>query len=282
MAKRGTPWSESEVEVILASYFRMLQAELTGAHYVKASENRGVDRLIGRGKGSIEFKYANISAALDEVGMVYIDGYKPMRNIQDSLRQAVAEYIEVHPEINAQMKEFIDKPVFITPDLFWNPAPVEIPDVGFADRSRGREFLPRQVDYVAREAANRITGEAGELLVLAEEREVLEQAGRKDLARKVRHVSKEDGDGTGFDILSFSLEGDERYLEVKTTKRGINAPFFVTPNEVNRSAVEDEAYELHRLFGLNTKRSGRYVLNGSLEETCILLPNSYSALPITA
>lgn len=282
MAVRGTPWSESEVEVILASYFRMLEAELTGAHYVKAAENRGVDRIIGRGKGSIEFKYANISAVLDEAGMVYIDGYKPMRSIQGSLRQAVADYVELHPEINVKMTEYIDKPVIITPDFSWNPVPVEVPDIGFADRSQGREFLPRQIDYVAREAANRMTGEAGELLVLAEEREALERAGRKDLARKVRHVSKEDGDGTGFDILSFSLDGDERYLEVKTTKRGINAPFFVTPNEVNRSAVEHDAYELHRLFGLNTKKSGRYVLSGSLEETCILLPNSYSALPITA
>ena len=88
MAERGTPWNESEVEVILASYFRMLKAELTGAHYVKATENRGVDRIIGRGKGSIEFKYANISAALDEVGMVYIDGYKPMRNIFSLIKLA--------------------------------------------------------------------------------------------------------------------------------------------------------------------------------------------------
>lgn len=279
MTERGSPWSEAEVAVIIASYFRMLEAELTGVDYIKAVENRAVDKIINRGKGSIEFKYANISAALDEAGMVYIDGYKPRRNIQDSLRRAVAAYIDVHPYINTLMRNFIDEPISITPDFEWNTVPVEAPEIGFVDRSRGRRFLPRQIDYVAREASNRMTGDIGELLILEEERLALERVGRKDLAKKVRHISKEEGDGAGFDILSFNCEGSERYLEVKTTKRGINAPFFVTPTEVERSKVENEAYELHRLFGLPSKRNGRYILSGSLEDTCILLPSGYSALP---
>lgn len=39
--------------------------------------------------------------------------------------------------------------------------------------------------------------------MLAHERAALRTAGRDDLARKVRGVSEEDGDGAGYDIASF-------------------------------------------------------------------------------
>lgn len=41
--------------------------------------------------------------------------------------------------------------------------------------------------------------------VLAHEWTALRSAGRDDLARKVRWVSEEDGDGAGYDIASFAL-----------------------------------------------------------------------------
>ena len=38
-----------------------------------------------------------------------------------------------------------------------------------------------------------------------------------DLARKVRWVSEEDGDGAGYDIASFGPDGRARLIEVETT-----------------------------------------------------------------
>ncbi len=38
------------------------------------------------------------------------------------------------------------------------------------------------------------------------------------LAEKVRHVSQLQGDGAGYDIESYSLDGTIKYVEVKTTK----------------------------------------------------------------
>ena len=57
-------WTRDEVEAIVADYFAMLQAELSGKPYSKAEHNRGLQRRIGRNKSSIEFKHQNISAVL--------------------------------------------------------------------------------------------------------------------------------------------------------------------------------------------------------------------------
>jgi Domain of unknown function (DUF3883) len=51
------------------------------------------------------------------------------------------------------------------------------------------------------------------------------------LASKVKWVAQEDGDGAGYDILSFSPNGQERFLEVKTTVGHQRTPFFLSRNE---------------------------------------------------
>lgn len=44
-------------------------------------------------------------------------------------------------------------------------------------------------------------------------------------------VAAEDGDGAGYDVLSFSAKGRERLIEVKTTNGSAWTPFFLTRNE---------------------------------------------------
>jgi hypothetical protein len=60
-------------------------------------------------------------------------------------------------------------------------------------------------------------GDAGELLVLEREKRRLVAAGRTDLAAAVLHTATVEGDGAGFDIRSFFLDGRPRFIEVKTT-----------------------------------------------------------------
>ncbi|HEX5071284.1 MAG TPA: hypothetical protein VFV78_13795 [Vicinamibacterales bacterium] len=69
-------WSRDEVELIVADYFAMLRAELSGDPVNKKEHNRRLQqRLNDRSAGSIEFKHANISAALLNLGdLPYIDG----------------------------------------------------------------------------------------------------------------------------------------------------------------------------------------------------------------
>jgi hypothetical protein len=61
----ASPWSRDEVELIVADYFAMFEAELRGDDVNKADHNRRLrTRLNNRSKGSVEFKHANISAVL--------------------------------------------------------------------------------------------------------------------------------------------------------------------------------------------------------------------------
>lgn len=77
----------------------------------------------------------------------------------------------------------------------------------------------RKVDYVALQIENSNLGKLGELLVVEWEKKTLRQCGRQDLASQVEHVSETLGDGVGYDILSFDKYGNEKYIEVKTTKK---------------------------------------------------------------
>lgn len=77
MARRED-WSDDEVRETVADYLEMLGQELRGAPYSKAGHRRELAaRLDGRSNPSIEFKHANISAALAERDLRYIEGYKP-------------------------------------------------------------------------------------------------------------------------------------------------------------------------------------------------------------
>src|SRR6266403_328981 len=76
-------------------------------------------------------------------------------------------------------------------------------------------------------------------------------------------VSEQDGDGAGYDILSFEHDASKRYIEVKTTNGGPLTPFVVTRNEVEFSAEVGGAFHLYRLFEF-AERARLFVLKGPL------------------
>lgn len=121
-------------------------------------------------------------------------------------------------------------------------------------------------------------GLAGEKLVLEYEHKRLWQAGKQDLANRIEHVSDTTGDYLGFDIKSFETDGQERLIEVKTTRFGELTPFFASKNEVVVSDVRENEYQLYRLFKF-TQQPKLFILPGSLRKTCSLDPMQYSVLP---
>lgn len=96
-------WTDSKVEAAVEDYFNMLRLELFGRKYNKTQHRRALmGRLNNRSDGSVELKHQNISAVLIEMGIPYIDGYKPRFNYQRSLLPAaVADYLRNKPEIQA-------------------------------------------------------------------------------------------------------------------------------------------------------------------------------------
>src|SRR5580698_10614943 len=98
-AKIGTNWQDDELDAIVADYFAMLAADLSGQPYVKSRHSASLMAQIGRTHRSVEFKHQNISAVMDELGMPWIPGYKPKRNYQNAIFDAIDRYLTKHPAI---------------------------------------------------------------------------------------------------------------------------------------------------------------------------------------
>ena len=106
-------------------------------------------------------------------------------------------------------------------------------------------------DVAGRDARNRALGRAGEERVLVHERSTLRSAGCDDLARQVRWVSEEDGDGAGYDIASFAPDGRARLIEVKTTNGWERTPFHITHNELAVAEERRSEWCLFRLWNFS-------------------------------
>jgi len=247
-AKFGSDWSDEELDLIVADYFSMLRAEQDGEHYVKAAHRTALMEQISRSKGSIEFKHMNISAVLRELDAPWIDGYRPMPHHQRSILAAIDRYLSDRPHalefnptpmtgLSANVEPFIEAPPALDREQAPRPEPLE--------------RLVRKFDPVERDFRNRRLGKAGEAFIFEFERRRLASQDRPDLARKVRWVSEEDGDGAGFDILSFEHSGTERMIEVKTTCGGSTTPFYLTRNEHGLSMERPDAFRLCRLYGFS-------------------------------
>ena len=79
------------------------------------------------------------------------------------------------------------------------------------------------------------------------ERRELARLERSDLACKVRWIAAEDGDGAGYDMLSFDPSGLEHLIEVKTTNGGAATPFFQSRNEYEKAAARADSWQLYRI-----------------------------------
>ena len=212
--------SDQQNDAIVADYFAMLGDDIAGRPYRKAEHNRLLQGVIDRPRGSIEYKHQNISAVLQGLGENWIRDYKPAFNFQASLVDAVVRWLQRHPDWLASAV-----PVPVGPSLsalreeamLWIGLPPTLRNAPPPDELEQMTTIARKYDVAERDARNRALGRAGEERVLAHERASLLAAGRTDLAERIRWVSDVDGDGAGYDILSFDIDGSDRLIEVKTT-----------------------------------------------------------------
>jgi len=267
----GLDWSDEELAFITADYFSMLRSELNGADYNKSAHRRSLIDRIGRTEGSVERKHQNISAVLNELALPTISGYKPLPNFQKSIIDAIDRYLTLNPQ-NLNPEPFAEG-FNETPSLFTEPAPILGP-APYRNEELAR--LVRKFDPVERDFKNRSLGKAGEALVFAFERQQLIEHGRADLARKVRWVSQEDGDGAGYDIRSYDPKGAERLLEVKTTNGLQTTPFYLTRNELSFSNERRQEFRICRLYDFS-KQPKMFELEPPIEKLVRLEPISFSA-----
>lgn len=269
----GTDWSSTELDLIVADYFSMLTDELAGQDYNKSAHRRMLMEHIHRSGPSIEFKHRNISAVLERQGLPRIKGYVPAWNLQGAIVDAIDRFLEKKPDpvplAPATLMNFGEgAALFETPP----PKAPKVSDQANAALKR----LTLKYDPGLRDQLNRQLGLAGEEHVLEYEKKKLFDAGRNDLSNKVKWVSKDEGDGAGYDIRSYAENGSELWLEVKTTRGGGLTPFYLTRNERNVANAYPKAFRLYRLYDFS-KQPKLYTLTPPLDKVLQLEPMTFRA-----
>lgn len=219
----------------------------------------------------------------DHVG--YRSTYKPPGYVSRvaKLENIQAKFNGIQGYLDFLREEAAQQPIInpLSQPLLTNQLEKAPPPSSRPQKTRIRENLKgyKVVDYSARDAKNRELGLAGELQVLKHEQDYLKTQGCSDLAQKVRHVSQLDGDGVGYDILSYTLDGDDKYIEVKTTTGVAETPFYITSNELTFSEQYPNNYYLYRVyqFDVTTNTGKFYVKVGGINSLFKLLPTEYQA-----
>jgi hypothetical protein len=269
--KFGTPWNDDELDAIVADYFSMLRAELSHQRYVKSHHSAVLMEQIGRTHRSVESKYQNISAVLEEMNWPWIFGYKPKRNYQASIFGAIDRYLSSNADTDYQ--QMPPKVLAVADDAsaFVEPPKLELQ----SDRPWQLDRLAKKFDPLERDLRNRSLGRAGEEFVLEIEKKKLEKFQRPDLLKKVRWVSADD-DGAGYDILSFEPDGRERLIEVKTTNGAARTPFFLSENERQRASASSDSWLLYRVHSF-AQRPRIFKIVPPLDKMLHLRPDTWRA-----
>jgi hypothetical protein len=265
-------WTEAENRAIVDGYLAMLALECAGQPYSKTDHRNALIESIGgtRSPGSIERKHQNISAVMLQLGLPYIKGYKPLPNIQQALLTEVKRRLEADPAWVAELQPQSESPAEVR--FSASLRRVAVPDMPTEPRGR-------KVDYGLLQEESKRVGDRGEEFVFNFEKASLEREGRADLAMDVLWVAREVGDGAGYDIRSFGLDGRPLYIEVKATKLGALTPFYITSAELDFARRHQGEYAIYRVFDVDGDAPEFYILEGDLDTLLIVEPVTYRARP---
>lgn len=280
-SNQNSDWTNEEITAVVCSYLDMLSLELAGQRYSKTDfRNLLLEQLQGkRSKGSNEFKHCNISAVMAVLGYPSIQGYKPRSNFQKSLVDEVIQQVNRYSSLDQIVQSAVTQPAQVPLLLSFDDISQDAPQKRLRVAEPLAQYVavhPSKRDFLAQEARNQSLGLAGERFVVAYERWKLEQHGLHGLVKKVEHVSQTQGDGLGFDVRSFDLDGREQLIEVKTTSFAKETPFFLTHNELQVSQAEPKKYHLRRVYSFRTQPRF-FTLQGDISQHCCLDPVTYRA-----
>jgi hypothetical protein len=257
----------------------MLRLDVQGTAYRKSDFNAALrQHLRGRSKASVELKYQNVSAALHDIGLPFIPGYKPRGNAQLLLRKAVHRFVQDQSNLVGRVIDSLEDAATPAEKTFKATvvAPPALETVAKIEVTGPRLRLPRKIDFAARDEINRTLGRAGEQWVIGFEQQRLTDAGVPELFQRLDWVSDRLGDGAGYDILSYDASDRARYIEVKTTNGTYTSSFIISRNELEFSREAGDAFFLYRLFQFR-KEPALYMLQGDVSKQLHLEPIDYRA-----
>jgi len=255
-----------------------MKREAEGLKVVKSHEYRRLsEENTNRSLKAYEFKMQNISAVLALNDLPFITGLTPAHAFQHLLEDMTLDRLENNPDERAMVLQYGERLVrqWNSKDTTSEQEEEEAPPK-MEPPIPQHDFKARKVDYAAREHACRRLGKYGEEWVAARERAQLIKGGRPDLAKAVEHVSQTQGDGLGYDILSYALNESPKHIEVKTTNFDKTTRFLISENEVAFSALHASSYHLHRVFQFGSGPR-LFTLQGAIERNCWLVAKHFQA-----
>jgi hypothetical protein len=269
-------WSAAEIAAVVGDYLAMLQAEIAGQPYSVAGHRRALlPRLSpARTEAAVEYLHQSISTAMLDLGLPYLRSYQPVSSDQAILTAEIQRHLEADP---ALLQALRGRPDDGTPPhgrlQRMSPPASSVPPVSSAGT---HDRTGRHPDYGLLHEENRRRGKLGEELVIDYERARLREQGRPDLADAIRWTAREDGDGLGYDVLSFDLNGRERYIEVKATAHGEGTPFYLSSAELDFAQHHADRYALYRVYDIDGEPRF-FALRGDITAVLELIPVTYSA-----
>lgn len=217
---------------------------------------------------------------------LYLDSYIQPINITNAVPIIPQEQNKANP---IYRKEIEEKPIIEEIKPLLTTIIPTIPTIHYGlevsynqEENIPRNFIGRKIDMIELNRAKAEIGLAGELAILAYEYDKLQKLGLNDLAEKIEHVAKTQGDSTGYDILSFTPTGQPMYIEVKSTTRTIQSPVIFSDNEVDFMKSQTEYY-LYRIYEFDMEaRLGKLIILKGYNEIFSFFdmqPMEYKAYP---
>lgn len=273
----------NSIQSAVREYFTLLQAELRGRRWwTTARAGDLFDRFHGERRDRVDIRHRQISAILIGHGLPYLSESRPLPDLDPALTDAVAAYLYNHPNVLELMEHDVFRPAPSVPEVgdpeevvVTPPAGDELPRL---EATLDRVRLLAGVDFLAREQRNHSLATAGQKFVLAFEDARLRAQGLGAHADAIEHVTADDGDGPGYAIHSYGLDGSDRLIEVKTTRYGRETPFHVSAHEVSMSRRHGSRFWVYRVFSFRD-RPRLYMLHGALDQGVTLEPTEYRATP---
>ncbi len=97
MSTRPAPWSDIEDTLIVTDYLAMMQEVAIGKKVNKSATRIALlKHLNNRSEGSVEMKRMNVSAAMVDLGLPYLKGYRPASNYQAKLKAVVQQHLPAY------------------------------------------------------------------------------------------------------------------------------------------------------------------------------------------
>lgn len=274
--EEGRDWTEYEYRLIVATYMEQLQRQMRNeAPDLREAYEFLTVRMPNRSQGAIRMALQNLSGFVLEEGYDAVEGLSPLSNYNHTFVPRLAnQWLSENAAQQQAAEESLGLPTergSTPPDILQieqnPPTQTEGSQNGRRAGSVGASLGHRSQEE------NSVLGRRGEELVIEFERARLIEARRPDLANRIVHVAASN-DAAGYDILSFEVDGSQRYVEVKTTNGGIRTAFFLSENERLFSNQNSQCYFLYRVYSFSSSPR-LYKIRGSVDANFNLVPTEY-------